>query len=308
MPVMSSNSLWYLVSRSPRGLLTRKTSIVSPLYFFQSNGACACAASCAGAGNGAQRGRAGACLQQAPAPLVRGIVQMIVIRHAVLLCGVANMVISGRAIPSRGCCLAGRSTAGLAADSPRESYCSNGDRRPRIAGRSIAYWSVVALREPACRAGRLQQRQAHRRLEAATAGGARQATLDRAIALRNHRFEYRAGRAAGTRYEMNAYHARFLGSTSRPAATSSTAHEARMNIRDAADRPGAARAHEARQMRLMPGEDGESRPRARATPACLPISPLLSLTPAITSGKRGGEEPRDQVHRQNGVPDTCGMW
>ena len=46
MPVRSSNSLWYLVSRSPRGLLTRNTSIFSPLKRFQSNAPCACAASC----------------------------------------------------------------------------------------------------------------------------------------------------------------------------------------------------------------------------------------------------------------------
>jgi hypothetical protein len=45
MPVMSSNSLWYLVRRSPRGLFTRNTSIFSPLNFFQSKEPCACAAS-----------------------------------------------------------------------------------------------------------------------------------------------------------------------------------------------------------------------------------------------------------------------
>ena len=45
MPVRSSNSLWYLVRRSPRGLFTRKTSIFSPLKRFQSNAPCACAAS-----------------------------------------------------------------------------------------------------------------------------------------------------------------------------------------------------------------------------------------------------------------------
>ncbi len=65
MPVRSSNSLWYLVRRSPRGLLTRKTSIFSPLNFFQSNVPCACARELAGAGNRAERRGARAGLQQA---------------------------------------------------------------------------------------------------------------------------------------------------------------------------------------------------------------------------------------------------
>ena len=69
MPVMSSNSLWYLVSRSPRGLLTRNTSIFSPLNFFQSNGRLRVRGELAGAGNRAERRRAGAGLQQ-PAPLL----------------------------------------------------------------------------------------------------------------------------------------------------------------------------------------------------------------------------------------------
>ena len=55
MPVRSSNSLWYLVSRSPRGLLTRKTSIFSPLKRFQSNGALRVRRELAGARHRAER-------------------------------------------------------------------------------------------------------------------------------------------------------------------------------------------------------------------------------------------------------------
>ena len=75
MPVMSSNSLWYLVSRSPRGLLTRKTSIFSPLNLFQSNGRLRGRVDRSPApAMRAERGGAGAGLQQAAANRIGMIV------------------------------------------------------------------------------------------------------------------------------------------------------------------------------------------------------------------------------------------
>ncbi len=246
MPVRSSNSLWYLVRRSPRGLFTRNTSIFSPLKRFQSNAPCACAASWPAPGMTPSAA--------APTPACNRRRRSMFGAFATIVdlpwfppWRTPALVAARRPLPGTGLRECRRSTG------HREA--GDHTRRARADGQSCASQGI-------------EQALAARHREARRSGG--RTASQPGSPVRAATIVLNAGRNGCCERDLDELRDPFLVVRRDATGDSSARTIAGIHVRDAADRSGAARAQQARQMRLVARRGSRGSARARAAPTCAP--------------------------------------